>query len=254
MIKMNRILEGKIALVTGASRGIGRAISLDLARNGAYIGIVYNQSKSEAERLKSEIDAYDVESILIKANLSIESEVLQMVSVVAKKWSHIDILVNCAGIMRDNLVENMPLVEWNEVINTNLQGVFLTCKAAIPFLKKSKSGSIINISSQAGYRGSVRHAHYAAAKSGLIGFTFSLARELGEFDITANIVSPGRIRTDMIEERITDDVHSRWMQETPLKRYGEPDEVAYLVSFLASEKGRYITGANININGGMFMA
>lgn len=250
---MNESLVSKVALVTGASRGIGKAISLELAKNGAKLALIYRSSNDEAVQLQKDITDFGGESIIIKANLSDENDVNRMVSGIIEKWGKIDIVVNCAGIMKDNYIENISLEEWNDVINTNLQGVFLTCKAVIPHLKKNGGGSIINISSQAAYRGSIKHAHYSAAKSGLLGLTFTLAKELGPYNITANIVSPGRIATDMIHERISERGKKKWMEETPLGRFGTPEEVAFLVNFLASPMSRYITGANININGGLLM-
>lgn len=246
------MLKNRVAVVTGGASGIGRAISLDLARNHAKVAINFNKSETKALELVKEIKSFGGEAICIQANLEKESDVKRLIKEIVNKWNGIDIVVNSAGIMKDNFIEDIPLEEWREVLEVNLSSIFLICREAIPYLKKSGSGRIISISSQAAFRGSSRHTHYAATKAGILGFTFSLAKELGKDNITANVVSPGRIKTEMIEKRI-ENREANWLEETPLGRLGTPNEIAYMVSFLASDKASYITGANIHINGGLYM-
>lgn len=249
---MINLLKGKIALVTGGSRGIGGAISAELARNGAKVLVNYCNSEKYATKLLTEINKNGGEALIFKADVSETSQVSQLMDKITRTWGGLDILVNCAGIMKDNYIEDITLEEWEKVINVNLNGMFLCSKAAIPLIKARGGGRIINISSQAAFTGSLKHVHYTTTKAGMLGFTYSLAKELGQYNITVNVVSPGRILTDMIESR-KDGREEEWIVNTPLGRLGKPEEVANSVVFLASDKASYITGANLNVNGGILM-
>ena len=246
------MLHNRVAVVTGASRGIGKAICFDLAKNGAKVAINYHTNKENAYRIQEEILSLGGEAFAIQADVTKENDTKRLIDDVAKQWSGVDILVNCAGAMKNNYLEEMSLRAWREAIDVNLSGVYLASKAAIQFLKQSSYGRIINISSQAAFRGSIAHSHYTAAKAGILGFTYSIARELSAYNITANVISPGRVMTDMMEG-YKDKKMEQCIEETPLKRFGKPEEIAYMVSFLASDKAGYITGANIHINGGLYM-
>ena len=245
-------LKNRRALITGGSKGIGHAISLSLAKEGCDVVINYHRSKEAAETLKDEIEALQRRSAALCADVSDPDSLKDLCRQAEYFLGGIDILVNCAGVMQQCPVEGLSLDEWKTVIDTNLTSAFLSAQYCLPSLKQSSSGRIINISSQAAFTGSKNRAAYCAAKSGLLGLTFSLAKELGPFGITANVVSPGRIVTDMIKG----DMSSRseeWISATPLKRFGEAQEIASVVSFLASDEASYITGANLNVNGGILM-
>lgn len=246
------MLTGKVALITGAARGIGRAIATGLAEHGAAVAVNYRASEGAALELVKEIAAQGGEALPCRADVSDPGQVAAMIATIVDTWGGIDILVNNAGIMDDNFLVDITLEEWERVINVNLRGAFLCTQAVIPLLQARGGGRIINISSQAALAGSRRHVHYATAKAGLLGFTYSLAKELGPYGITVNAVSPGRIVTDMIKERIQGR-EEEWLQQTPLQRLGEPEEVAAAVVFLASEKASYITGTNLQVDGGLLM-
>jgi 3-oxoacyl-[acyl-carrier protein] reductase len=249
---MSNVLKGKIALVTGGARGIGRAISISLAKYGATVAVNYHHSKENADQLMEEIKALGGNAFAYQADISNSYQISQMMKKIKLNYGGLDILVNNAGVMTDHLLVDMSIEEWDFVLNVNLRGTFLCTKAAIPFLQDSSGGRIINISSQAALAGSVKHTHYATAKAGILGFTYSLAKELGQYGITVNAVSPGRIRTDMIQERMNGR-EEEWLSKTPLKRFGEPEEVADAVVFLASDHASYITGTNLHVNGGILM-
>jgi 3-oxoacyl-[acyl-carrier protein] reductase len=249
---MSNVLKGKIALVTGGARGIGRAISISLAKYGATVAVNYHHSKENADQLMEEIKALGGNAFAYQADISNSYHISQMMEKIKLNYGGLDILVNNAGVMTDHLLVDMSIEEWDFVLNVNLRGTFLCTKAAIPFLQDSSGGRIINISSQAALAGSVKHTHYATAKAGILGFTYSLAKELGQYGITVNAVSPGRIRTDMIQERMNGR-EEEWLSKTPLKRFGEPEEVADAVVFLASDHASYITGTNLHVNGGILM-
>jgi 3-oxoacyl-[acyl-carrier protein] reductase len=242
----------KVAIVTGAAKGIGRAIALRLALDGYKVLINYWRSEQAAEEVMESIQAGGGISILYRADMSCSSEVEAMVQFVVQHWGGVDVLVNNSGIMADTWVEDITDEEWSRLIAVNLSSVFYTSRAVIPYLKAASAGRIINISSQAALTGSARHAHYAAAKAGVLGFSFSLAKELGPFGITVNVVSPGRILTDMITER-ADGRMNEWLSQTPLKRLGQAEEAADAVAFLASGQASYITGLNMHVNGGLLM-
>ncbi|MGQ4664587.1 3-oxoacyl-[acyl-carrier-protein] reductase [Metabacillus halosaccharovorans] len=246
------MLSNKVALVTGASRGIGRAIALDLAKNGASIAVNYAGNEAKANEVVDEIKASGGQAIAIKADVSNGDEVQQMIKEVIKEFGQLDILVNNAGITRDNLLMRMKDSEWDEVIDTNLKGVFLCTKAVTRQMMKQRNGRIINITSVVGVSGNPGQANYVAAKAGVIGLTKTTAKELASRNITVNAVAPGFITTDMTDE-LNDDIKADLLKQIPLAALGEPSDIANAVTFLASEKSKYITGQTLHINGGMVM-
>jgi 3-oxoacyl-[acyl-carrier protein] reductase len=245
-------LDGRTALVTGGSRGIGKAICLALAARGASVAVHYREQAQAAETVVEQIQSAGGKAIALQADMADAQAIARLVNEAAAQLGAVDILVNNAGEMTDSSVADMPDEMWEQTIAVNLTAVFRCARACIPSMKQRRWGRIINLSSQAAYTGSANHAHYAAAKSGLLGFSFSLAKELGAFGITVNVVSPGRITTDMLMVRASGR-EQEWMQQTPLRRLGEPEEVASAVAFLASDAARYITGANLHVNGGLTM-
>ncbi|MCM3441132.1 3-oxoacyl-[acyl-carrier-protein] reductase [Metabacillus halosaccharovorans] len=246
------MLSNKVALVTGASRGIGRAIALDLAKNGASIAVNYAGNEAKANEVVDEIKASGGQALAIKADVSNGDEVQQMIKEVIKEFGQLDILVNNAGITRDNLLMRMKDSEWDEVIDTNLKGVFLCTKAVTRQMMKQRNGRIINITSVVGVSGNPGQANYVAAKAGVIGLTKTTAKELASRNITVNAVAPGFITTDMTDE-LNDDIKADLLKQIPLAALGEPSDIANAVTFLASEKSKYITGQTLHINGGMVM-
>lgn len=245
-------LNGKVALVTGASRGIGREIALELAREGADVVVNYAGSEAKAKEVVQEIIAMGRKSFSIQANISSSEDVQKMVDETIQQFGKLDILVNNAGITRDQLLMRMKESDWDDVMNTNLKGVFLCTKAVTRQMMKQRSGRIINISSIVGFSGNAGQANYVAAKSGVIGLTKTTARELAARGITVNAVAPGYIATDMTEQ-LPDEVKAEMLKQIPLARIGEPKEIAKVVSFLASDDSSYITGQTIHVNGGMYM-
>lgn len=245
-------LTGKNALVTGASRGIGRAIAVELAKNGANIAISYVNNKDKAEEVVNEIKRYGVKAIAVKADVSKEEEVLNMVKIVKESIGSIDILVNNAGINRDNLLMRMSTEDWDKVIDTNLKGTYLCSKALIRDMIKKKSGKIINIASVAGVAGNFGQTNYSASKAGVIGFTKSLAKEVASRGINVNAIAPGLIETDMTLA-LKEDIRDSLVKNIPMGRLGTVQDIANIVIFLASEKSNYITGQVINVDGGMIM-
>lgn len=243
-------LSGKNALVTGASRGIGKEIALTLASAGANVMITYSSSASSAEKVVDEIKSKGVNAIAVQANAADFEKAQQVVDQCVETWGSIDILVNNAGITRDNLLLRMTEEQWDDVLNTNLKSVFNYCKAAARPMMKQKQGSVINIGSVVGISGNAGQCNYSASKAGLVGFTKSFAKELASRSIRANTVAPGYITTDMTGE-LSPDVLKAITDETPLSRAGEPDEVAKTVLFLASDWSSYITGETIRVDGGM---
>lgn len=245
-------LEGKKALVTGASRGIGRAIALALAAEGADIAVNYAGNQAAAEAVAAEIEAMGRKALIIQADISSNEAATVMVEQVAKEFGRVDILVNNAGITRDGLLMRMKEADWDAVLTTNLKGVFNCTKAAIKYMMKQKAGHIVNISSVVGVNGNAGQANYAAAKAGVIGFTKATAKELAARGITVNAVAPGFIQTDMTA--VLNEKQVEAMQATiPLKRLGEPEDIAKAVVFLASDDANYITGQTLNVDGGMVM-
>lgn len=243
--------KDQVAIVTGASRGIGRAIALQLASEGASIVVNYANSSSAAEQVVSEIVALGGNAIALQADVSVADQVETLVNAVIEKWNRIDILVNNAGITRDTLLLRMKLEDWQAVINLNLTGVFLSTKAVSKIMLKQRSGRIVNITSVAGQMGNPGQANYSAAKAGVIGFTKTVAKELAARGITVNAVAPGFIATDMTSGVNADEI----LKFIPLSRYGQPEEVAGMVKFLAADPAAaYITGQVFNVDGGMVMA
>lgn len=248
---MAQNLQGKVALVTGASRGIGRATALALASEGAAIVVNYASSSSAAAEVVSQIETNGGRAIALKANVANSDEVDQLIAQTMEKFGRIDVLVNNAGITRDTLLLRMKLEDWQAVIDLNLTGVFLCTRAVSKIMLKQKSGRIINITSVAGQMGNAGQSNYSASKAGVIGFTKTVARELAPRAITVNAVAPGFITTDMTDGLKSDPI----LQMIPLARYGQPEEVAGMIQFLASSPAAaYITGQVFNVDGGMVMA
>lgn len=245
-------LKGKTAVVTGGSRGIGKAIALQLAAKGANVVVNYTSSREAALAVVDEIEAMGVSGKAVKADVSKGEEVENLVNEVLNTFGSIDILVNNAGIARDNLIIRMTEQEFDEVINTNLKGAFICTKSIARVMIKQKSGKIINVSSVVGIIGNAGQSNYAAAKAGLIGFTKSMAKELAKRGINVNAVAPGFIETDMTL-KLPEKVKEEFQKNIPLMRAGKPEDIAKVVLFLASEYSDYITGQVIHIDGGMVM-
>ncbi|MBZ8181664.1 3-oxoacyl-[acyl-carrier-protein] reductase [Oscillatoria salina] len=244
-------LQNKVAIVTGASRGIGRAVALALASEGAKVIVNYARSSQAAEDLVAEITSAGGEAIALQADVSDESQVDNLVKQTLEKLTKIDILVNNAGITRDTLLLRMKPADWQAVIDLNLTGVFLCTRAVSKLMLKQKSGRIINIASVAGQMGNPGQANYSAAKAGVIGFTKTVAKELAPRGITVNAIAPGFIATDMTSDLKSEEI----LKYIPLNRYGKPEEVAGMVRFLAADPAAaYITGQVFNVDGGMVMA
>ena len=246
------LLDGKIALVTGGSRGIGRAIAIELAKEGASVAINYAGNVKAAEEVKSIIESMGGKAIIIQADVSDEKAAGEMVEKVVAEFDKIDILVNNAGITRDNLFIRMKSEDWNAVINTNLNSMFNCAKVASKYMMKKRTGKIINMTSVSGIMGNIGQTNYSAAKAGVIGFTKSLARELASRGITVNAVAPGFIETDMtavMPEKVKEQV----VTSIPLGKMGKPEDIANAVLFLASDKASYITGQVVKVDGGMVM-
>jgi 3-oxoacyl-[acyl-carrier protein] reductase len=245
-------LNGKTAIVTGASRGIGAEIAKYLAKEGARIAVNYSGSQSKAEEVVNEITANGGEAFAIQASVSEVESVSAMISETMNRFGSIDILVNNAGITRDNLLMRMKENEWDDVINTNLKGVFLCTKAVTRQMMKQRSGRIINISSVVGVSGNAGQANYVAAKAGVIGLTKTTAKELASRNINVNAIAPGFITTEMTDE-LSEEVKNQMLTQIPLAKLGSPEDVAKAVVFLASEDSNYITGQTLHVNGGMVM-
>lgn len=244
------MLNNKVAVVTGASRGIGKAIALTLAGYGASVVVNYNGSKDKAEEVVNEIKANGGNAISYQADISDFEAVKTMFADVVKDLGKIDILVNNAGITRDNLILKMSEEDFDAVINTNLKGVFNCLKHASRIMLKQKGGRIVNISSIVGVTGNPGQTNYSAAKAGVIGMTKTLAKELGSRGITVNAVAPGYINTDMTAV-LSDELKGKVTENIPLRRLGEVADIAEAVAFLASDKAAYITGQTIQIDGGL---
>ena len=244
-------LAGQTALVTGASRGIGRAVALELANAGATVAVNYARSATAAEEVVAQILATGGSAYALKADVSQEEQVEQLIAAVLERSGSLDVLVNNAGITRDGLLMRMKTDDWQAVLDLNLSGVFLCTRAITRTMLKQKRGRIINITSVVGLMGNAGQANYAAAKAGVIGFTRSTARELASRGITVNAVAPGFIATDMTKDLKADEL----LNAIPLGRYGQPEEVAGAVRFLAADPAAaYITGQVLQVDGGMVMA
>lgn len=244
-------LSEQVAIVTGASRGIGRATALALAATGVKVVVNYAQSSAAADSVVQEIQQDGETAIAVKADVSKSEEVENLIQQTQKQWGRVDILVNNAGIARDTLLLRMKLEDWQAVIDLNLTGVFLTTKVVSKLMLKQKSGRIINITSVAGLMGNPGQANYSAAKAGVIGFTKTVAKELASRGVTVNAVAPGFIATDMTHDLKADEI----LKFIPLARYGQPEEVAGMIRFLAIDPAAaYITGQVFNVDGGMVMA
>ena len=244
-------LEGKTALVTGASRGIGRAIAVELAREGAKVAINYASNDAKAREVAKEIEALDRTCLLVKANLAVAAEARGMVKEVAERFGHLDVLVNNAGITRDSLLPRMSDEQWVDVIQTNLNGCFFCTSAAIPFMSAQSYGRIVNISSMNGQIAAMGQANYSASKGGIIAFTRTAALELARYGITVNVVAPGYTETDMFAA-VPNSIQAQIKAKIPAARFAHPEEVARAVLWLVAD-GDYVTGQQINVNGGAYM-
>ncbi len=246
------LLDGKCALVTGASRGIGRAVALKLAAEGAKVALNFAGNEAAATEVRQEIEAAGGQAILVKADVANEAAVQEMVQKTADAFGRIDILVNNAGITRDGLLARMKEEDWDAVLSTNLKGVFLTTKAVAKLMMKQRAGRIVNMASVVGVTGNAGQANYSAAKAGVIGFTKTVAKELASRGVTANAVAPGFIDTDMTSV-LSDKAKEAALSGIPLGRMGTPEDIADAVLFLVSDQASYITGQVLHVDGGMVM-
>ena len=243
-------LEGKTTLVTGASKGIGRAIAIRFAEEGANVAFTYLSSVEKGKELEKELAGKGVKSRGYQSNAAEFEAAEILINEVVSEFGSLDVLVNNAGITKDNLLLRMSIEDWNTVIDTNLKSVFNTVKASAKTFMKQRNGSIINITSVVGLKGNAGQANYAASKAGIIGFTKSIALELGSRNIRSNAIAPGFIETEMTESLDPDTVQG-WRDAIPLKRGGSPEDVANLAVFLASDQSAYVTGQTIQVDGGM---
>lgn len=249
---MKDMLKGKVALVTGASRGIGKAIALALAENGAAVAVNYSSSEASALEVAEIIRKNGGRAEIFKARVNVESEVEEMFTAVEKSLGPVDILVNNAGITKDNLLMRMKTEEWDSVIDVNLKGAFLCTRRAVKGMMKNRYGKIINISSVVGFTGNAGQFNYSATKAGIIGMTKSAALECASRGIRVNAVAPGFIETDMTAS-LSDDVKAAYMEKIPLKSLGKPEDIANAVVYLASPLSDYMTGQTLHLNGGMYL-
>lgn len=244
-------LKGKVALVTGAAQGIGKAVSLLLARNGADI-VVSDINLEKAEETAKEIESIGSKALAIKVNVARLEEVEQMVETILEKFGKIDILVNNAGITRDKLILRMTEEDWDMVLNVNLKGTFNCTKAVVRYMAKQRSGKIVNIASVVGEMGNAGQANYSASKAGVIGLTKTIAREFAQRGINVNAIAPGYIETPMTDV-LPEKVKEELKRLIPMERLGKPEDVAEAVLFLVSDASSYITGQVLNVNGGIYM-
>ena len=245
-----KLLESKVAIVTGGSRGIGKAICQTFAENGCDVAFTYNNSKESAENLAKDLKNIGINAKAYKSDASSFDDATQLVEDVINDFGKIDILVNNAGIKKDNLLMRMNKEDFDSVVNTNLSSVFNLTKASIRTFLKQRSGSIINISSVVGVKGNAGQSNYSASKAGIIGFSKSVALELGSRNIRSNVIAPGFIETDMTDS-LSEDVINSWKESIPLKRGGKPSDVGNACVFLASDMSSYITGQVLHVDGGM---
>lgn len=244
--------NAKVALITGATRGIGKQIALELASQGYDIALNYRKQNEELEALKKEIESKNVKCLTVYGDVSNYEDVENFIKEIIKEFGKIDVLVNNAGITKDMLLMRMKKEDFESVIDVNLIGTFNVTKNAIPYMMKARNGKIVNISSVVGISGNAGQTNYSASKAGIIGFTKSLAKEVASRNINVNAIAPGFIKTDMTDV-LKDEVKEEISKTIPLKRMGEAKDVANLVKFLVSEESNYITGQVINVDGGMLM-
>lgn len=245
-------LQGKTALVTGASRGIGKGIAQTLAKAGANIAFTFVSSVEKAQAFEAELQSLGIKAKGYQSNAAEFAEAEKLVDEILKEFGSLDVLVNNAGITKDNLMMRMSEQQWDDVLDTNLKSAFAMTKAVMKPMMKAKHGSIINITSVVGITGNAGQANYAASKAGMIGLTKSVAKELGSRNIRCNAIAPGFIETEMTET-LNEEVKAEWIKGIPLKRGGKPEDVANCVLFLASDASAYISGQTINVCGGMVM-
>ena len=245
-----KLLESKVAIITGGSRGIGKSICETFAQNGCNVAFTYNNSKDSAEALAEKLNSSGIKAKAYKSDASNFDDATKLVEDVLNDFGKIDILVNNAGIKKDNLLMRMEKSDFDSVINTNLSSVFNLTKASIKTFLKQRNGSIINISSVVGVKGNAGQSNYSASKAGIIGFSKSIALELGSRNIRSNVIAPGFIETDMTNS-LSEDVINSWKESIPLKRGGNPSDVGNACVFLASDLSSYITGQTLHVDGGM---
>ena len=245
-----KLLESKVAIITGGSRGIGKSICETFAKNGCTVAFTYNNSKDSAEALSKKLNGSGIKAKAYKSDASNFDDATKLVEDVLVDFGKIDILVNNAGIKKDNLLMRMEKSDFDSVINTNLSSVFNLTKASIKTFLKQRNGSIINISSVVGVKGNAGQSNYSASKAGIIGFSKSIALELGSRNIRSNVIAPGFIETDMTDS-LSEDVINSWKESIPLKRGGNPSDVGNACVFLASDLSSYITGQVLHVDGGM---
>lgn len=250
MTWLSELLKDKIAMVTGASRGIGAAIAKRLASEGAKVAINYNSSKEQALQVLSAVQEVS-EGMLVQGDVSVQADAEKVLSQVIENWGKIDILVNNAGINRDKLLMRMDASDWDDVMNVNLRGTFLCTKLVLPYLIKQRQGNIVNVSSVVGLSGNPGQVNYAASKAGLVGFTKALAREVASRNITVNALAPGFITSGGMVDELSSDAKETILKKIPMGRFGTVDEVAECCLFLCSDQSSYITGQVITMDGGM---
>ena len=247
----NGSLEGKVALVTGGSRGIGAVIARHLAEAGAKVGVNYNTNREAAAQVVSAVAANHGDAVLVPGNVSDEESAKAAVKLVVDHWGRIDILVNNAGITRDRLLLRMSVEDWDQVLDVNLKGAFLCTKSVMPHLIRQREGRVINISSVVGIGGNPGQANYASAKAGLIGFTKAVAREVASRNVTVNAVAPGFIDSGGMVDQLSEEARKQILGRIPMARFGHADEVAEVVTFLSGQGASYITGHVLTIDGGL---
>ena len=246
-----KLLENKVAIVTGASRGIGEAVALKLAEHGAHVAFSYLSSEEKAKALEEKLKAMGVNAKAYKSNAGIFADCEAMVNDVIKEFGNVDVCVNNAGISKDNLLLRLTVEQWDEVINTNLNSIFNMTKQVIKPMMKAKKGSIINMSSIVGVSGNAGQSSYAASKAGILGFTMSVAKELGSRNIRCNAIAPGFVETDMTHYLKDGDGAKKFLEGIPLGRFGRAEEIANTTLFLASDLSSYVTGQVITVDGGL---
>ena len=244
-------LDNHVAIVTGGSRGIGRAIALELASLGAKVAINYRGGKDDAEKVAEEIRSHGTEALVLQADVSNKDQARGLVSQTVDHFGRLDILVNNAGITRDKTMKKMTDDDWEDVINTNLNSVYYTVSAALPTMQEQQFGRIVNISSFVGQAGNFGQTNYSASKGGIIAFTKSAAQEVAKNNITINAIAPGFTLTEMLAQ-VPEEIQEKILAKIPMRRFGQPEEIARAVTFLAADGG-YITGQQINVNGGVYM-